>query len=219
MRAYKFLDATGRAIYSGQRWPLPTDESAGAWVEGDQVDPCRAGVHGCRADDLSYWLCDELFEMELDGGVVESQHKVVAPRGRLARRVDAYPAAARELAAVSAFRARDVAVALLRDAHFGPLAARFEAAGSIDDLEALQSAVKQELPPASDLAIAAGMATDAAHFAQEGEAIVHSPFIAACAAGHAAAQHATEARTAFDAAFHTERRAQSVWLADRLDLR
>ena len=88
MNAYKFLAEDGSGLFSRFRWPLP-DGSAGAWVDGDP-DPCRSGVHACRPRDLPYWLAPVLYEIELDGDVQEQPLKVVAPRGRLTRRIDAW---------------------------------------------------------------------------------------------------------------------------------
>jgi hypothetical protein len=49
------------------------------------VDPCRSGVHACRAQDLPYWLgLGELWEVELDDVEVD-ERKLVARRGRLLR--------------------------------------------------------------------------------------------------------------------------------------
>jgi hypothetical protein len=82
--AYKFL-ATGRvAPFTGFRW------QPGEWVEAVAVDACRGGIHACRVRDLPIWFNDELWEIELDGDVVEQDRKVVAPRGRLGRRVDSW---------------------------------------------------------------------------------------------------------------------------------
>jgi hypothetical protein len=93
--AYKFLDAGRVAPFTRFRWP--EDE----WVSADRVAPCEAGVHACRVRDLPIWLDDELWEIELDGDVVEYPRKVVASRGRLTRRIDAWtPALADEFAAM-----------------------------------------------------------------------------------------------------------------------
>jgi hypothetical protein len=88
MRAYKLLTADGAGLFSGFAWPLP-DSAPGAWVAG-AVDPCRGGIHACRLADLPYWLSPALYEIELDGTVHEHEIKVVAPRGRLIRRIDAW---------------------------------------------------------------------------------------------------------------------------------
>lgn len=66
------------------QWPPP-----GEWLEADELAPCRAGIHACRIVDLPLWLgLGELWEVELDGDVLELERKVVASRGRLVRRVD-----------------------------------------------------------------------------------------------------------------------------------
>jgi len=80
--AYKFLDEGGVAPFSGFRWSL------GDWVEARGVDPCRVGVHACRARDLPIWLGRRLWEIELDGELVEREWQVVAQRGRLIRRLE-----------------------------------------------------------------------------------------------------------------------------------
>ena len=56
------------------------------WVEA-AIDPCRSGIHACRPSDLPYWVGRTLYEVELDGDVVEERTKVIAPRGRLVRRI------------------------------------------------------------------------------------------------------------------------------------
>ena len=77
MRAYKFLRADGRGPFSRFAWPLP-DGAPGAWV-GAPADPCRSGIHACRAGDLPYWAGQVLYEVEL-----------VAARGRLLRPIAAW---------------------------------------------------------------------------------------------------------------------------------
>jgi len=81
--AYKFLADDGTGVFSRFRWSL------GEWLEAD-VDPCRSGVHGCRPRDLPYWIAPALYEIELEGEIVDHMLKIVAPRGRLTRRIDAW---------------------------------------------------------------------------------------------------------------------------------
>ncbi len=81
MIAYKFLEEGAVSPFAGFRWPV------GEWVDAAAADPCRRGIHACRVQDLPFWLGSELWEIELDAGVVVQQRKVVAPRGRLVRRV------------------------------------------------------------------------------------------------------------------------------------
>ena len=80
--AYKVLAAGAVAPFTRVRWP------EGEWVEADAVEPCRSGIHACRARDLPYWLGPELWEIELAGDVVEQERKVVGRRGRLVRQID-----------------------------------------------------------------------------------------------------------------------------------
>jgi hypothetical protein len=83
--AYKLLRADRAAPFSGVVWPSP-----GEWLEAESLDPCRSGIHACSTKDLPLWLgLGELWEVELDEVVVE-ERKLVARRGRLVRRVDAW---------------------------------------------------------------------------------------------------------------------------------
>src|SRR5918999_5776090 len=80
-------------MFSGYRWELPTD-GPGAWVEA-RADPCRSGIHACRPSDLPLWIGPVLYEAELGGEVVAARSKLVASRGRLVRRIDAWDDEAR----------------------------------------------------------------------------------------------------------------------------
>jgi hypothetical protein len=86
--AYKFLRADGTSPFTGFRWELPNG-GPGRWVEAS-IDPCRSGIHGLRVGDLPLWAGRTLWEIELDGEVREERSKVVATRGRLLRRIDAW---------------------------------------------------------------------------------------------------------------------------------
>jgi hypothetical protein len=86
--AYKFLRSDGTSVFAGFPWPLP-DGGPGAWIDA-RVEPCRSGIHACRPSDLPFWVGRALYEIELDGEIVERPMKVVASRGRLTRRVDAW---------------------------------------------------------------------------------------------------------------------------------
>jgi hypothetical protein len=206
MRAFKFLDADQRAPFTGTYW------AAGEWVEAAGAHPCREGVHGCHAADVSYWLADSLWEIELDGDVVETRHKVVVSRGRLVRRIDDYPDAVRDLAAAGAWRTRDRAAAVLLAAGEAHLADRFAAAATLTDLAALGA----DTDETTYAGRAGALAADAAHFALHGDR-AQSPFVTVCAAGHAAAGLDGD-QAAFDSGYEAERAFQSAWLAERLAL-
>jgi hypothetical protein len=85
MIAYKFLRSGGVAPFSSFTWPTG---SPGPWVEAEP-DVCASGIHACRAADLPFWINAELWEIELDDAV-DGTRKVVAPRGRLIRRIEAW---------------------------------------------------------------------------------------------------------------------------------
>jgi len=88
MIAYKCLRAGGTSAFTRFRWPLPA-AGPGPWVEAE-IDPCRSGIHACRIADLPYWAGSELYAIELDGEIVAEPTKVVATRGRLVWRIDAW---------------------------------------------------------------------------------------------------------------------------------
>jgi len=90
LRAFKFLLDGRVAPFSGFHWPV------GDWVESAKHAACGEGVHACEPADLPYWLMDELWEVELAGPLARGRHKVVAERGRLVRRVEAWDRAAGE---------------------------------------------------------------------------------------------------------------------------
>jgi hypothetical protein len=94
MIAYKFLRPDGTSVFTRFTWPLP-DGGPGPWVEAG-VDPCRSGIHACRRTDLPLWLGRALYEIELEGDVREEATKVVAPRGRLLRRIAAWDESTRD---------------------------------------------------------------------------------------------------------------------------
>jgi hypothetical protein len=90
VRAFKFLLDGQVAPFSNFRWPV--DE----WVASTDHAACHSGIHACDPGDLPYWLMDELWEIELAGSITRGQHKLVAERGRLVRRVHAWDPAARD---------------------------------------------------------------------------------------------------------------------------
>jgi hypothetical protein len=206
LRAYKFLDASGRSPFTGTPWEI------GTWVESATVAECREGVHACRVEHLSYWIAPSLWEVELDGEIVEGRHKVAASRGRLVRRLDDYHAALDELNEVCAWRARDCAVEALRAAGDNVMATRFATASTLDALRALGA----EVDDGTHSGGLAAYAADVAVFAMDGP-VPDPTFVAACSAGQFAAGPEGDQAT-FDAAFAAERTVQSLWLAARLGL-
>lgn len=100
--AYKFLAAGAVGPFSGFRW------EPGTWVEAEDLEECRTGIHACRTDDLPVWLDAELWEVELAGRIIEAERKVVAERARLTRRVESWtPTLAREFGRLCSRRTRE----------------------------------------------------------------------------------------------------------------
>jgi hypothetical protein len=92
--AYKFLRPEGTTVFTQFAWPLPNG-GPGGWVEA-RVEPCRSGIHACRPQHLPFWVGRRLYEIELGGEVLEQGSKLVAERGRLTRRIDAWDDEARD---------------------------------------------------------------------------------------------------------------------------
>jgi hypothetical protein len=95
VRAYKVL-IDGRSGFTGWRWPLPADDGPGEWVVASGTpELCVRGIHACTVDQLPQWLGEELWTIELAGEIVHSDAALVASKGRLLARVEAWSAKAR----------------------------------------------------------------------------------------------------------------------------
>ena len=102
MIAYKFLASGSIGPFTRFRWEADT------WVDATAVDPCRVGIHACRAVDLPLWLDEELWEIELGGQIVAGERKIVATRGRLTKRIERWtPTLSREFGRFCARRTRE----------------------------------------------------------------------------------------------------------------
>jgi hypothetical protein len=216
MLAYKFLDSGGCTVITGSRWPRPDGDEPGPWVEASSVRPCREGVHACRGPDLAYWISDQLWEIELDGEIVDTHHKVVGQRGRLVRRITEWsPACASEMGAWGAWRSRDLAETILRDGEQEDLAGEIGESSTLAELAATGARIADALDDGDAGGAAAGYAADVARLTLA-PSYAEATFVAACAAAHAAALDGNLAT--FDAAFAEERRIQSAWMVERLAL-
>jgi hypothetical protein len=210
--ASKFLRAGRSGPFSRVAWPAPAGGATGRLAGGPQRRPrLRERVHACRVEDLPEWLDAELWRVELDSDVAVDSGKLVADRGRLLARVDAWDAeAAAALAEDCTLHARDSALAVL-DA--GPQRTALERCASAAQLEARASTSGL----AGREARAVGYVVDTARHAiaapaEPAEAPTHAAvngFIAAHAAAFAAAAVAAVPR---------EHAAQARWLAQRLAL-
>lgn len=206
--AYKFLHAGRVGPFSGFAWP------EAEWVDADGPPaPCRSGIHACRLEQLAYWLADELWRVELDGGLVETELQVIAARGRLVERVAAWDEAARrELAAECVRHAARYAAAELREQGLSVEADALLAAdmAEIGALAEKAAEAAGEVVGAGDAVDLAGYVADAAAYAAAGHT-AGTAFVAA----HAADVHSPPG---VDDPFGAERESQSRWLARRLGL-
>jgi hypothetical protein len=210
--AYKFLDGHGCAYFSGFAWPLPVGDAPGAWVETAAARPSYEGVHACRGDQLAFWLTPDLWEIELDGDVVEATHKIVARRGRLVRHVEEWPAVGRAHAERCGWRARALAVDALRCTGAEAVADRLEGFGSLAEQARAAELVAGGDPDDAVTRLVA-LVGDSGRAGVNGS-IVGAPFVSACAAAVVAELLGDPAGS--QAAFHAERREQSAWLAGAL---
>lgn len=107
MRAYKVL-IDGRSPFTSWRWPLPEAGKPGEWVQASgPVALCANGIHASTVDQLPPWLGPEIWTIELDGEMLETDAALVASRARLLARVTSWNQSARNaFAEACAGRAR-----------------------------------------------------------------------------------------------------------------
>ncbi len=215
MLAYKFTGPGAVGVFTGLRWPAPAHGAPGAWVRApDQLAACVAGVHACRVAHLPYWLAPELWEIELAGAVIHSTYKLVAPAGRLVRRIEGWPSVERAFAVDCADRALALAVSSLRDAGLAAEAtAAAAAAGAAAELAAIAEAVAPRAP-----GLEATLVAYAADCVRDIERGYHAMCAYVAATAFANASTATLAGDMSSVGWVEERGRQATWLADRLGL-
>ena len=119
MIAYKFLRTGSIGRFSGTPWP-----AAGEWLEAaDALDACVSGVHATPLDALAYWFEDELWTVELDGEILDLGTALIARRGKLLERVEAWPHVSPEFARDCATHAQTLAKRTSGNARVAALAA------------------------------------------------------------------------------------------------
>lgn len=235
MIAYKFLGQGAVALYSAFPWPAPQGQEPGRWVNvSGPLEPCGRGIHACRLHDLPSWIDDELWLIELGGRVIEEDTFVVGERGRLVRQMEDWnPAAAQAFAEVCAWRARDHAAAVLRDADRAREAAELSACRELTGAQALAAANARGMTgPAGEasafvadtVALVLGKRPDdweadgeGAHVTTPGAIAANLGIVTAHAAGRAAVGRAGD--QAYMDAFAAERSWQLSWLVEQLGLK
>ena len=208
MIAYKFLCPGRIAPFTRHAWPEP----GGGWVTSSANGAgaiCLDGVHACRARDLPMWLDEELWEVELDGAIVEGDSKLAAERGRLTRQVTAWnPGSISDFALACALRTRDQALWALRSSGTPDERGAAESLAQAFTAREVIAVTEAAEPAASEPAkLALGFLADAAGSALD-NACAEGAYIAAHAAG---VLHGADGERA-------ERAWQADWLAERLEL-
>ena len=97
-KLYKVLDKDGYSCHGGEaKWSLPTQNEDGTWTPGDWMDDihgeleiCDNGYHVVKFDQLIYWLNTRIFEVEVDGEIIEDYDKSVCRKCRLVRELTAW---------------------------------------------------------------------------------------------------------------------------------
>jgi hypothetical protein len=216
MTWYKFLARGALGPFSGRTWPAPDGLGRpGDWMAAPRLEPCRSGLHLLRPDDLPYWLCEELYTVEVDGDVVSHDSFVLAHRARLLDRVEAWDQdTAAAFCGDCAERVRDLAVDGLRADGWLSHAARLADCETTDEIQAATGRILEEADGVSPLV---GYALDAARFAASARVQARwaagtatTAFVSAKAAG--AAADGSDGRDATT----VERRRQGEWLASHL---
>lgn len=213
--AYKFLNSAGCSLLTGQHWPLPEGTEPGSWIDAGAVRPCHQGVHACRPEDLPYWIDIDLWRIELEGQVTESDHKIVARRGRIVSRVETWSSVSPRFSEMAVWRTRDLAIKTLMAENETNLALQVQSVATVDEVLELRDAA-DELGDESPLGRSIGYAVDCAELAIE-DGPASTAFVSAAAAGFAAME-ASGDEASYHAAFSDERQYQAAWLSRGLQL-
>lgn len=234
MIAYKFLSSGAIGLFSRHVWPTPTANTPGQWVRVDgEIRECLNGVHACAKAQLVEWLDDELWEIELDGSVLEADGLLIARAGRLIRRLDRWN---NQCAGAFVGHCIDNTVALAaemlsqagREVEAEALtASRARPHAELRALQLVRNLEDEESSPVLFLADLAELERGGRPELDEQAptADLGGPTPAALAANvgyvcaHIAAQLAEQKNTgAYNQTFTRERLRQSTWLAEKLQL-
>lgn len=213
---FKFLASAATGPFSGFRWPTPPDrDNPGGWVDAQQpLEPCRSGLHLCRAADLPFWLHEELYIVEAAGPVVEQDTFVLAARARLLRRVRPWsPSTAYLFACECAWHVRDLTSASQRAMGRDADADRLDDCTTMDQL--LQVA-QQSTDTGGSSGRLAAYAVDAATFAEHVRGSTDWAATSATAASVAATAARVGAPDGQSGALGDELARQSRWLVDKV---
>lgn len=234
MIAYKFLSSGATGLFSRFAWPTPAADAPGQWVRVEgEIKHCLNGIHACPRAQLVEWLDDELWEIELDGPVLEADGELIAPAGRLIRRIESWnDEAARSFVGHCVERTVALAAESLvqagREAEAEALAAfRSRPEGELKVLQLARGFHDDEASPVQFLAdvvrLERGGRPELDKEAPTADAGGPTPAALAANLGfvcaHIVAQLAEqESAGAYDESFARERLRQSTWLVEKLQL-
>jgi hypothetical protein len=208
MLAYKCLAPGAVGPFTGFAWPAPASGGPGPWVTAPSDEPHR-WIHVCRVEDLPYWLCEELWKVELDGPIREAPMQLAAPRARLVERVSGWTAAtAHAMGEAVSARLQELSGALLDTQGLSREAALIRAASSFDAIREAARAVRAGGGASVRTQRIAEYAADAVYYLDKGE-FATVLYVAA----NAAVVH-----DGSPAAAVVERQRQAAWLVERLGL-
>lgn len=190
MIAFQFLEVGALAPFSSLRWPPP-----GEWLSAPRDRPDR-WIHACRPRDLSHWVGDELWRVELAEPVREERYRIASPLARLLSRIPTWDRnLASEYAAACVLRARDLALP-----HVPP--PDRDALARAADVQAIGAAARPATRGAA--ALVADAAWNALHEGPSTTSYVAAVLASSLGGGLAA--------------FEAERTWQARWLSERLGL-
>jgi hypothetical protein len=211
--AYAFLAKGAVEPLSGFAWPTPKQGERGVWVDAEAAHD--EVLRGYPAEDLPYWLDEELWNIELAGMRAERDHLLLAERARLLAWIDSWTdPLAWELVTACARRVAGQAAIALRDDGRGDEAARLERASDLGELERTASSAADNLGAAGRLA---GSVADVCFYARDARVGARAAGVAAKMSAYALAGEVKDER-GFDERLTKERAWQAAWLVDRLGL-
>jgi hypothetical protein len=203
MEAFAFLGRGAVEPLTGFVWPTPDGEEP-VWVEAGAAP--RDALRGYPAHDLPYWLDDELWWVELEGGRAERDHALLADRARLVGRVGTWSdSLALEFTEACARRVARQAAAALREDGRTEEAARLEGAGGLDELQVAASGIRGN----GTARTLAGYTADVCFYARDAVGAAQGACIAAKMSAVALGG---------DVEAPGERAWQASWLTERLGL-
>jgi hypothetical protein len=206
MIAFKFLARGAVGPFTGFAWPTPTGSGPGGWVEMPADGLPDRGIHACLTEDLSFWIDEELWIVELGDLVQRSSGQLISSRGRLLQRTTWAREVANELGKACTFKARDAAAQLLRRNGRVMEADRLLSCPDLPELQRVAREISQ--PCKTDfLANLAGFVADAARRANIGDIGTVTHIVAEFARASAGPMAAD-----------LERAWQGRWIAERLEL-